>query len=138
MKGHRKTFDDATLVDAICLIEEGNLTITEICLKLHTTFPTLKRSVDLYLKSIAADEDGKDGIEIDWVKAHKIKRSIDKRKKNTRIVYECQLCSNESTIEVSSCSKCGSGCMIRKELRNKISSSELKAIKMTGRRKKKA
>lgn len=133
----KKYFDDATLERAAKLIEKAELTLAEICKVLHTSLPTLKRNMDLYYNStvLQFDASEKDIENINWIKSYKAKRKIAKRKRNTRIVYECHSCSYESEIEIEQCPKCSSLCIRKRELRNEVSVGELRTIKMTGRRK---
>ena len=92
---HKKYYDDATLEKAAHLIRAAELTITEICKKLHTSIPTLIRNMNRYFNFI----DVEDGI--DWRKIYKTKHSINKqKKKRTRIVWECGMCGGESKIEI--------------------------------------
>lgn len=127
----KKYYDDATFEKAARLIREAKLTIAEICKELHTSIPTLTRNMNHYFSVI----DGKD--EINWRKVYKAKYSINKqKKKRTRIVWECAMCGGESEIEVVRCSRCGSYCVKRRELQDKITSTELKSVNMTGHRKK--
>lgn len=132
----KKYFDDVTFEEAARLIKEAKLTPIEICKKLHTTLPTLKSNMDTYFNSTALRFDVSEREKVDWLQSYKAKLKITKRKKNTRIVYECQSCSSESKVKIDQCSKCGSLCVRKRELRNKVSPGELRAIKMIGRRKK--
>jgi len=125
---NKKFYDDAKLEKAACLIKEAKLTLLEICEELHTSLPVLTRNMDYYFNT--------DADAIDWKKMYKIKRSIDKRKKKVRIVYECAICGGESKVKTEKCQKCGSYCVNRQELRNEVSSEELRSANMTGRRKK--
>ena len=128
---HKKYYDDARLEKAAGLIRKAELTIAEICKELHTSTPTLVRNMDHYLNII--DGEG----ETNWRKIYKTKYSINKRKKKrTRIVWECAACGGESKIEVDQCGRCGSYCISRRELRDKLTSTELRSANMQGRRKK--
>jgi len=128
---HKKYYDDAMLEKAVRLIRKAELTIAEICKKLHTSVPTLTRNINRYFK-ISEDEG-----ETDWRKIYKAKHSIIKKKrKRTRIVWECAACGGESKTEVDQCSRCGSYCIRKRELRDKLTSAELKSANMQGRRKK--
>lgn len=127
----KKYFDDATFEKAAKLIRKGKLTLDEICEKLHTSRLVLKRNMDAYFH-ISTDEG-----ETNWEKIYKARLKITKRKGNTRIVYECQSCSYEQKAEIDRCPKCGSYIIRKREYRNKVSSGELKAAKMIGRKKKK-
>lgn len=126
----KKYFDDVTFKKAVKLIRKGKLTLNEICKELHTSRSVLERSMDAYFH-ISADEG-----EPNWVKIYKAKLKITKQKGNTRIVYECQSCSYEQVAKMERCPKCGSYSIRKTEIRNKVSSGELKASKMIGRRKK--
>lgn len=126
---NKKIYDDVTFAKAVRLVEEGKLSLTEIVKELHTSFSTLTRNMDWYFRI-----NKRDSGETDWRKIHRTKRSIDKKKKNVRIVFECQACSNESVMDVRPCVKCGSYCITKRELRNKVSSAELRSEKMTGQR----
>lgn len=129
---HKKYYDDAKLERAAHLIREAKLTIAEICKELHTSVPTLIRNMNRYF-NISEDEG-----ETDWRKIYKAKRSITKKKrKRTRIVWECAACGGESKTEVEQCSRCGSYCINKRELRNKLTSGELRSANMIGRRKRK-
>lgn len=129
---HKKYYDDAMLEKAACLIRKAEFTIAEICKELHTSVPTLTRNMDRYF-NISEDEG-----ETDWRKIYKVKRSITKKKrKRTRIVWECAMCGGESKTEIKQCIRCGSYCINRRELRNKLTSGELRSANIQGRRKKK-
>lgn len=129
---HKKYYDDAMLKKAARLIREARLTITGICKELHTSVLTLTRNMDRYFGII--DGEG----ETDWRKIYKVKYSINKRKKKrTRIVWECSACGGESETEINQCSRCGSYCINKRELRNKLTSGELRSANMIGRRKRK-
>jgi len=129
---NKKYYNDATLEKAVKLIREAKLTLAEICAELHTSVSILTRNMNHYFSII----DGED--EIDWRKIYKAKRSINKRKKKrTRIVWECAACGGESKTEIKQCQRCGSYCIRKRELRNKLTSAELRSANMIGRRKKK-
>ena len=127
---NKKYFDDATFERAAKLIERAELTLVQICKVLHTSLSTLKRNMDLFYN----DDSDTEG-ETDWKKIHEAKRKIVKRKRDIRIVYECKSCSYESKIKIEQCPKCFSLCIRKRELRNKVSTKELRTVKMTGRRK---
>lgn len=132
MKINRKEYyDDATLEKAVKLIREAELTIAEICKELHTSVPILTRNMNRYFSII--DGEG----ETDWRKIYKTKYSINRQKrKRTRIVWECAMCSGESKIEIEQCQRCGSYCINKKELRNKLTTAELRSAKKIGHRRK--
>jgi len=128
---YKKCYDDVTLAKAAELIKKAEFTIAEICKELHTSVPTLVRNMNRYFSII--DGEG----ETDWRKIYKTKYSINKqKKKRTRIVWECAMCGGESKTEVDQCSRCGSYCINRRELIDKLTSTELRAANMIGRRKK--
>lgn len=127
---HKKYYDDATLEKAARLIRKAELTVAEICKELHTSVPTLTRNMNRYF-SISEDES-----ETDWRRIYKAKRSINKqKKKRTRVVWDCAMCGGESKTKVDQCSKCGSYCIKRRELINKLTTQELRTANMIGRRK---
>lgn len=129
---HKKYYDDTKLEKAAGLIRKAELTIVEICKELHTSVSTLVRNMNRYFNTI--DGEG----ETDWRKIYKTKYSINKqKKKRIRIVWECAMCGGESKIEVKQCSRCGSYCINRRELIDKLTSTELRSANMQGRRKKK-
>lgn len=128
----KKYYDDATLEKAAGLIRKAELTVAEICKELHTSLPTLVRNMNRYFSVI--DGEG----ETNWRKIYKTKYSINRqKKKRTRIAWECAMCGNESKTEIHQCSKCGSYCIRKRELINKLTSIELRTANMIGRRQKK-
>jgi len=131
MSKSKKYYDYATLIRAVRLIRETKLTLLEICKELHTSLPVLIRNMNWYFNIPEIGENA-----VDWKKMYATKRSIDKRKKNVRIVYECAMCGGESEIKIKPCQKCGSYCVNRRELRNEISAEELRSANMTGQRNK--
>ena len=133
---NKKIYDDATMVKAAKLLSGGEHTIKEILKELHTSLTIFNRSMDWYFRRL---KDIKNG-ETDWKAIFRAKRRVVRKKRDTRIVYECQACSYEedyttgSFSQMKQCPKCGSFSVEQKELRNRISLAELKSIKMTGRR----
>ena len=124
-------YDDATFALAVKLIEEGRLTLSEIVKRLHTSSQVFIRNMNWYF--CIKKRRGQKG-ETDWRKIHRTKLRISKKKRDVRIVFECQACSNESVMAARPCPKCGSYCIRKQELRNKISSAEIRSEKMAGRR----
>jgi len=120
----KEYFDDATITRAADLIEAAELSLSAICKELHTSLPVLTRSMNLHFR-ISKDEPN-------WREIHKAKRLILKRKKNVRVVWECQSCSYEAKIKFERCAKCGSNSVEKRELRNKIRPDEMRAIKKIG------
>jgi len=125
----KKIFNATTFEKAVKLIREAKFTIAEICKELHTSVPTLVRNMNCYF-NIPEDES-----ETDWRKIYKVKYSINKqKKKRTRIVWECVMCGGESKTEVDQCKRCGSYCINKRELREELTSTELRSANMTGHR----
>lgn len=128
---HKKWYNDATLEKAARLIREAELTVAGICKELHTSVSTLIRNMNRYFNAI--DGEG----ETNWRKIYKTKYSINKqKKKRTRIVWECAMCGGERKTGADQCSKCGSYCIKRRELPDKLTSAELRSANMIGRRRK--
>ena len=121
---YKKVFDAETFKEAKKLINAAELSLTKICEELHTTFSVLKRNMNLYLK---ADENKG---EMDWTEIYKTKYYTLKRKNKTRIVFECQSCSYESSIEIEHCPKCGSFCVEEKILKGPLTWQQIRVMNM--------